>query len=237
MLLKGGHHTYDPRLGRVKQHDPRSLDYPARGVLYKEKAPLRSHTWPVDLLLDQGYTPSCVGNTFTYELAAVPTPIHGLDEHFALALYNRAQQLDEWPGEAYEGTSGLAGAKACCERGYYKEYRWAFGIDDALQAISNHGPVCVGIPWLAAMSYPRPSGLLEVEGPEVGGHEILARGHLLRARLKGEGSEPLHVVRFRNSWGFWGARGDCYMRVEDLERLLKMGGDVVVPVARRRPTG
>lgn len=235
MLLKGGNKAYDPRLGRVKQHDPRSRDYPARGVLYRADAPLHSRTWPCDLLLDQGQTPSCVGNAFTYELAAVPVPIHGLSEDFARRLYNRAQQLDEWPGENYEGTSGLAGAAACKERGYYSEYRWAFGIDDALQAISQHGPVVVGIPWLAAMSHPRPSGLLEVDGPEIGGHEILARGHLLKARLKGEGSEPLHVVRLRNSWGFWGHEGDCFIRVEDLERLLGMGGDVVVPVRRLNP--
>jgi hypothetical protein len=170
------------------------------------------------------------------ELAAVPLPVHGLSQRFADALYNRAQQLDEWPGESYEGTSGLGGAKACCERGYYDEYRWAFGADDAMQAISHYGPVVAGIPWLEAMFEPHPSGLLEVDGAEAGGHEILARGHLLRARLKGEGSAPLHVVRLRNSWGTgWGAAGDCYMRAEDFDRLLKMGGDVVVPVRRTRP--
>jgi hypothetical protein len=236
MLLKGGNKATDPRLGRLRQHDPRSRDYPARGVLYREDAPLRSHTWVCDLVLDQGQTPHCVGDAFTAELAADPKPVRGLSQRFADALYNRAQQLDEWPGEAYEGTSGLGGARACCERGYYSEYRWAFGADDALQALSQHGPIVVGIPWLEGMFDPRPSGLLEVDGAEAGGHEILARGNLLRARLKGEGSKPLHVVRFRQSWGTsWGAAGDCYMRADDFARLLGMGGDVVVPVRRLNP--
>jgi hypothetical protein len=229
MKLKGGNEAFDPRLGRLKQHDPRSRDYPARGVLYEADAPLRSRTWACNLLLDQGQHPTCVGNAFTHELAAVPKAVPNLDENFAVGLYHYAQKLDEWPGEDYEGSSGLGGAAACKAQGYYSEYRWAFGTDDALQAISHYGPVCLGIPWLAAMSHPRPSGLLEVDGPEIGGHEILIRGHLLKARLKGEG-KSLHVVRLRFSWGDWGAGGDCYVRVEDLDRLLKMGGDVVVPV-------
>lgn len=232
MKLRGGNEAFDPRLGRVKQHDPRSRDYPARGVLYPPDAPLHSKTWPCDLLLDQGQQPTCVGNAFTYELAAVPKVVHGLDEAFAVALYQQAQKMDEWYGESYEGSSGLGGASACKQRGYYSEFRWAFGTEDTLQAISHYGPVCGGFPWLASMSWPRASGLLEVDGPEIGGHEILIRGHLLKARLKGEGPKPLHVVRLRNSWGFWGVGGDCYMRVEDLDRLLNMGGDVVVPVRR-----
>jgi hypothetical protein len=204
MKLKGGNEAFDPRLGRLKQHDPRSRDYPARGVLYEADAPLRSRTWACNLLLDQGQHPTCVGNAFTHELAAVPKAIPNLDEKFAVGLYHDAQQMDEWPGDAYEGSSGLGGAAACKARGFYSEYRWAFGTDDALQAVSHYGPVCLGIPWLAAMSHPRPSGLLEVDGPEIGGHEILIRGHLLKARLKGEG-KSLHVVRLRNSWGDWGA--------------------------------
>ena len=238
--LKNGQTAKDIRLGRIKQHDPKSRNYPARGVLYAADAPLRSRTWACDLVLDQGQTPHCVGDAFTHELAALPTAIPGLSQRFADALYNRAQQLDEWPGEAYEGTSGLGGAKACCERGYYKEYRWAFGADDALQAISHHGPVVCGLPWLESMFSPRPSGLLEVHGNEAGGHEILARGNLLSARLKGEGSKPLHLVRFRQSWGTsWGVAGDCYMLADDFAALLARGGDsaadVVVPVRRANP--
>lgn len=217
-------------LGRRKEHDPRSKAWPARGVLFADDSPLRSKTWPCSLYLDQGRTPTCVGNAFAHELAAVPVAVPDLNEDFAQALYHRAQELDEWPGESYEGTSGLAGAKAVTELGYYSEYRHAFGVDQALQALSHTGPVPIGIPWLESMFDPRPSGLLEVTGNEAGGHEILARGHLLKARLKGE-KGTLHVVRFRNSWGrSWGVNGDCYMRVEDLDSLLKRDGDVIVPV-------
>jgi C1A family cysteine protease len=40
-------------------------------------------------------------------------------------------------------------------------------------------------------------------------------------------------VRARNSWGSsWGAGGDFYIKVADLERLLKAQGEACVPVVR-----
>jgi hypothetical protein len=137
-------------------------------------------------------------------------------------------------GNSYEGTSVLAGAKVLAGRGEYTAYHWAFSIEDVLWSIGYLGPVVLGIPWTNGMFRPRPSGLLEVTGSIEGGHAILARGVRLKARLPGEGLDPIEVVRLRNSWGMWGAGGDCYIRVDDLEQLLKADGDACVPTEPRQ---
>jgi hypothetical protein len=176
---------------------------------------------------------NCVGFAWTHELAAFPVVVEGVDDDLARGVYKEAQTVDEWPGEEYSGTSVLAGAKTIETRGYMDEYRWAFGVDDALRAIGYQGPVVVGIPWYQSMFEPRPSGLLEVTPGGGGGHAILVRGVSLKARLPGEPG-PMAVVRLRNSWGRgWGLDGDCYIRAEDFSALLEAEGDCCVPVVRR----
>jgi hypothetical protein len=83
------------------------------------------------------------------------------------------------------------------------------------------------------MYEPRPDGLLDCSGRQIGGHAICARGLRLHSRLDGV-TEP--VVRLLNSWGTdYGLNGDVFIRVSDLERLMKDGGDCCVPLGRRRP--
>lgn len=49
-----------------------------------------------------------------------------------------------------------------------------------------------------------------------------------------EEPQDLPVVRLRNSWGdAWGVKGDCWIKVEDFEALLKADGDCCVPVVRK----
>lgn len=232
MRLKGGHTTSDPRLDRVPQFDERSRDYPIR-ALVSEEQPLRSRGWYCPAWLDQGREGACVGFAWSHELAAYPVVVEEVDDDFARGVYKEAQTVDEWPGESYSGTSVLAGAKTIETRGYMEEYRWAFGVDDALRAIGYQGPVVVGIPWYQSMFEPRPSGLLEVTPGGGGGHAILVRGVSLKARLEGEPG-PMAVVRLRNSWGRdWGVDGDCYIKAEDFSSLLEADGDCCVPVVRR----
>jgi len=229
--LKGGHKTSDARLDRLAEFDERSREYPIR-ALVTEQVPLRSFGWRCPTWLDQGQEGACVGFSWSHELAAYPVPIEDVDDAFARGVYKEAQERDDWPGEDYEGTSVLAGAKTIAARGYMGEYRWAFGVDDALRALGYQGPVVIGIPWYESMFEPHPSGLVEVTPGGGGGHAILVRGVSLKARLKGEHG-PMQVVRLRNSWGRdWGLDGDCYIRVEDFEALLKAEGDCCVPVTR-----
>ena len=233
--LKGGHVALDPRLDRIPSFDDRSWNYPVRGLLAtvtgQAKPPLRSYTWAMGWeALDQGNEGSCVGHGHGARVKGIPDKHPEIDHAWCRELYKAAQRIDEWPGEDYEGTSVLAGAKVLKNRGLYEQYHWAFGIEDFLRGVAYLGPSVVGTYWLDGMFQPRPSGLLEVNGSVAGGHCYLARGVRLRAVLPGEGPKPLEVVRYRNSWGpSFGINGDFYMLVEDTERLHKLEGEAMIP--------
>lgn len=235
--LRGSHYTRDVRLDRVPELDPRSRRYGIRELLPLEG--LRGRSWPLRARLNQGTEGACVGFSWTHELAAIPIQA-AVDDSYARMVYREAQRIDEWAGEAYEGTSVLAGAKICQREGHFDEYRWAFGLEDALRTLAHYGPVVFGLNWYEGMFYPRPSGLLEPNsewGTLAGGHAILGRGIITKPRLVGEKRGAVGpVVRLSNSWGAsWGAAGECFLRVEDLERLLREWGECCVPVGRHVP--
>lgn len=224
----------DRRLDRRVYFDGRSKDYNIR-TLIGAVTP-RSYTWAVPggsaQVLDQGREGACVGFAWAAERAAKPVP-YATSNSDALDVYRHAQRLDDWPGEApaYSGTSVLAGAKAAQARGWLGSYRWAFGIDDALAAISRHGPCVLGIPWHASMYEPTPRpwlpgrvrATITVAGPVVGGHAILARGVSMSRR----------EVTLRNSWSpQWGDGGDACISFADLDTLLRNDGECCVPVVR-----
>jgi hypothetical protein len=225
-------------------HDERSLDYPVREVL-PPTVPRRKRSWQAHKQrLDQGREGACVGFGWTAELQAQPSVVGGpggqiagqTAQYFATWVYRQAQQVDDWPGEDYEGTSVLAGAKVVQGQGFIDQYRWAFSIDDVLDALVEIGPVVLGIPWFESMYETRPSGLVEVDGRLVGGHCITLTGYHPRMRLRGEGwTRRFEVCRWRNSWGeMYGRKGDGYILVEDLERLLwgRYGGEACIPIDR-----
>ncbi len=204
---------------RVPGLDPRNRDYPIRTLLGPK--PPRSYTWSCGTWLDQGSEGACVGHAWAHEAAARPV-VRPADSALAFGLYRRAQQLDPWPGEDYSGTSVLAGAKAAREKGLLTEFRWAFGLDDLLSAVSRHGPVVLGVNWYEGM-FDTTNGFLSVSGRLAGGHAILATG----VRLRDES------VLLHNSWGQgWGVNGKARIRFADLQTLLSQDGDVCVPVVR-----
>ncbi len=222
ITLKGGFKTSDPRLDRLPEVDPRNANYPISAVVPEG---VRSKRWRLTQRLDQGREGACVGFAWTHEIAA--EPLRGkVDDAYARRVYREAQLVDEWPGEQYEGTSVLAGAKIVQGLGWMSEYRWAFTLEDILRALSHEGPVVMGTNWLSGMFNTDPAGFLNVSGSVAGGHAYVLRGLDVRKEF----------VVGRNSWGpDWGQRGDFYLRFSDLERLLGEGGDCCVPVGRRRP--
>lgn len=221
MRLRDGSTTQDPRLDRLEQFDERSRTYPIMAVVEQTKP--RSYTWRCEAWLDQRKEGACVGFSWAHELAAKPKP-RMVDEPFARFVYLSAQKIDEWSGEAYEGTSVIAGAKIMQAQNMIGEYRWAFGLDQALVGISRKGPAVLGIPWHEGMFSPGSDGFIRATGDVMGGHAILANGVSLR---KG-------AVRLHNSWGRgWGQGGECWISFDDLGSLLEDGGECCIPLDRR----
>jgi hypothetical protein len=195
--------------------------------------------WRQGTVLDQGSEGACVGFGWTAELLAKPfsplsQPSAEVGQNKALEIYRAAKGIDEWEGEDYSGTSVLAGAKVVKASGYIGGYRWCFGIEDVRDAVLNLGPVVIGIPWYEDMYTTRPSGLVKVGGPVVGGHCITLTGYHPAMILDGK-VRP--VFRWRNSWGLgYGIKGSGFIEYGDLAALLKgTGGEACVPLDRIIP--
>jgi hypothetical protein len=202
--------------------DERSKLYPIRALVGDDQ-PVKYRLWAKGPILDQGYEGACVGFGWSAELAGNPKPVRGVSNDTARSLYRRAQQIDEWEGENYEGTSVLAGAKATAETGFLTEYRWAFGLDDVLRALSWQGPVVLGVNWYSGMYDTDSKGFIHPTGDLLGGHCLLARGV----------STYYNRVFLQNSWGKeWGRNGGCYITFDDLGQLLSEYGEACVPVGR-----
>lgn len=222
--LKNKCKTFDLRLDRLVHFDERSRAFPIRALIAPTKP--RSYTWSCDVYLDQGAEGACTGFATAHEGIARPVSLKGVDEAVARRIYLRAKQLDEWPGEAYEGSSVLAAVKAAQEMGWYGEYRWAFGLDDLKLALAYKGPAILGVNWYEGMTEPDASGFIRPTGQLLGGHAILAVGICVRAP---------GYVRLHNSWGTsWGRSGDCFITFSDLRTLLDQDGEACIPVVRKK---
>jgi hypothetical protein len=164
-----------------------------------------------------------VGFSWAHELAARPVVVPDIDAAYATNIYQSAKRFDEWPGENYEGSSVLGGAKAVVDLGHLNEYRWAFGLDDLIMAVGYKGPAVLGINWYEGMFAPDSRGYINVAGDIAGGHAILCNGVSVSARR----------FRLHNSWGMnWGMGGDTYISFADMERLLYEDGESCIPVKR-----
>lgn len=217
-----------PILDRRPRFDVRSRDYPVRTLVGQARPEPRQRLWRPGTVLDQGAEGACVGFGWVDELLAAPGRVVGKQTigkatDLALEIYHRAQEIDEWPGEDYEGSSVLGGAKAMQERELITGYRWCFSIEDLRDAIITTGPVVIGINWYESM-YEAPEGIVEVEGDMVGGHCLVVTGY----------SPERQAFRWRNSWGkSYGINGNAWVSYEDMAELLEDQGEACVPVGRQ----
>lgn len=229
--LRGGASAEDPRLDRVYQPDERNEDYPLRAVV-AGRTP-RSYGWPCPIRLDQGREGACTGFAAAYDLAASPVAIRGVNDALAQRIYEEARRQDEWPGEAYDGSSVLGAAKALAVLGYIGEYRWAgangsSAIDDVILALGYVGGVVFGTDVTDDWYEPGGGGIIGTTGRIIGGHSYLARGVLVtrdgQRRRLGSGV-PLResdvLLYGPNSWSWdWGYKGEWAMWASDMQRLL-----------------
>lgn len=230
MQLRDGTQVEDPRLDRLVEFDEQSREYPIQEALAATTP--RSYTWRTNSWLDQGREGACVGFAVAHELAARPAEVQGLTNDFARTrIYWEAQKIDPWAGGAYpgaspqyEGTSVLAGVKIAHGLGYFKEYRWCFGIDDVVMALGYNGPVLLGIPWYSGMYSPGADGFIQPTGSVVGGHAILAKAVNVKDR----------TITLHNSWGRdWGRDGAARITWDHLSTLLQQRGEGVTMIKRR----
>lgn len=252
--LKDGSISADPRLDRLEHFDPRSRAYPiVRALPYAGGPALRprSYTWRITKreVLNQGSEGACVGHAVTNELLARPaeTRFGGFNQAQRFAreqVYWEAQKIDPWPGGAYpgadpfyEGTSILAGVKVAQRLGYFKEYRWAFGLRDLALGVGYNGPALIGVPWYDSMYTPDENNFILPMGRIVGGHAILVRAIKMKfgshkfswwKRTWEDVDLDESYVTLRNSWGGdYGNKGDCYMTLRNLGALLDQRGEAV----------
>lgn len=212
--------THPYSLGRVQEHDPRSLNFPAPTT-----GDVHTQYWGrYGQVLDQGQVGSCTGNAAAQALNHKPFHVIGtpcLTEADALDLYHNATVLDGYPGTYPPddtGSSGLAVAKAAQRAGRITSYLHAFGLDHVLSAAMS-GPLICGTDWYDGMFTPDSTGTVHPTGSVAGGHEYVLDGvDLGRQRL-----------RFLNSWSVnWGIRGRFYVSFSDFSALLAGGGDAVL---------
>lgn len=214
----------DYAFGRLQEFDERSRKFAIRSVL--RDRPRRSKIWRCNTFLNQGTEGACVGFSIAHEAAAAPVVVKGITNADGLKVYHMAQDLDEYDGSDYSGTSLLAGMKAGKKLKWYLEYRWAFGEDDLALAVGYAGPAVAGINWHKGMLTPDANGFIHPTGKVVGGHAILVRGYI----ASDDGYYILH-----NSWGKdWGISGECYLAHADMAKLLHDHGEAAVPVRNPR---
>lgn len=215
------------------RHDERSRAFGVRATL-PGSAPVQDRLWPVGPVLDQGTEGQCVGCAVVDAVnvmvkIAHPGPPQEYDLEDATAIYHRAQQLDEVPGEAYSGTSVLAGMKAAVEAGLFGGYLWAFGTRDIAQAVLQRGPVVIGVPWLSGMYETGPGGLVTLAGDDTGAGHCLA---VVGMKRTGPQGQPGPFFVWQNSWGpGYGDGGLGFIHHRDLARLLHGRGEAAIPTA------
>jgi hypothetical protein len=199
-----------------------------------------SRWWTGGVVLDQGQEGSCVGHGVVGEYLA--SPVRGnpfvvtpgamdtkdrAGHQLAVAVYNRAKEIDEWEGVNYEGTSVRAGMLVARERAWCDSFNWAFNLLE-LRAALEDGPVVIGFDVHDRMFDTEPDGDWIPDGPVEGGHCALVTGY--SANYAGRGPR----YRVRNSWGHdWGSNGNAYISPENLDKVLfQSGGEAAVPTGR-----
>jgi len=216
--------------GRLPGVDPRDQNFTIARLLAEAPPiayPTRKYWWQDGFWGDQKDTPMCVSYSLVHWLEDGPISHKpkGRDTGTPFdpaAIYREAQELDEFPGNAYEGTTVRAGAKALQARGLIESYHWAWSLDETIKAILSEGPVVIGSNWYSTMMDVDLGGILSVGGTILSGHAYVLNGVTMKREL----------VRAKNSWGrqSWGVSGYAYIRFTDLERLIREDGEVMLAV-------
>lgn len=211
--------------------DSRSLNFLAVTEEDREK-PFRNYTFHCPYRLNQGTEGACVGHGVVHAIGSRPRS-KVVTQEMAFWVYEEAKKIDYWEGEAYSGTSVLAGLQVAKREGLIKEYRWHKSLDDVLRS-NGRGPVVFGMNWYTGMMNPV-NGWIHKTGIVEGGHCVTSQGPRVMYFVKGDKISIENVdkkkgyVTILNSWGTdWGVNGTARMNLEDLEALLYESGECAI---------
>jgi hypothetical protein len=111
---------------------------PAKAV--SESFSRSSSTLPIQ---NQGVTNTCVGQTAKICMQD-SDDYRNEDELSPMYVYYWAQRMDEWAGEAYQGTSNSGACKAMRNKGMALNKVWKNGVDAPPLAIEKHDELAAG---------------------------------------------------------------------------------------------
>lgn len=231
-------------LGRIQQHDPASLNFPAPRLAELAEAaqvpPVLTDVTHAHHGRDsnQRNAGACTAATCDDYSNTHPHWRKGdeWDDPRMFGLYGRITALDDFAGTPWTfvrivddwhveatgddtGSSSIGMWRALKEAGEFDRVEWAFGGEHGREAIKR-APLCVGIPWRSAMFDPTSEGQVKYVGDVVGGHEIMfARMRVSQRRLW-----------FLNHWlnqdgSLWGAGGWAWLSFDDYDKAVGEGGD------------
>jgi len=217
--------------------DGRNHQFLARAMMSqvaaaKKPAP-RKAPYKEGPILDQGPNPHCVGFSSRGLLNASPIMVKPDSGPSGSEIYKLAQELDEWPGNNYDGSSVNAGCKALKQLGYIEGYAWFTKMDQIIEWVNGgYGTVLVGTNWYDSMDNVDRNGLIVAPSrlaKPVGGHAYRLNWFDIKKK----------AFLVPNTWGRkWGMpdcktgelSGTAYMPLELGERLFfKEEGEVTAP--------
>jgi hypothetical protein len=210
--------------GRRYSQDIRDRNYPLAAIVPATAPGITYRYWNDNQWWgNQGPYPHCVAYAWTHWAEDGPVTHKDVPPPLVdpVAVYNRAQQIDEWPGTNYDGTSVRAGAKVLQEHGIISSYHWAWRVDEIVQTILTTGPVVVGTDWYHGMSRPDQNYIMSLSGAVLGGHAYMLSGVNTNKRL----------FRVKNSWGRnWGKNGRAWISFADMGILIGAHGEACLAV-------
>ena len=211
-------------LGRRIAADKRDHDYLLAALPQDTITRRYRYWWGNGAWYDQGNTPSCVGHAFAHYLEDGPVTQPNLVAD-PFSIYHAAQQVDEWAGTDYDGTSVRAGAKVLASRGLISSYLWAWELETVITTVLEVGPVVMGTDWFEAMFATDANGYVHAEGDVAGGHAWVINGVNRNTR----------TFRGKNSWGrSFGIGGHFKISFDDVALLLARDGEACRAVEVQR---
>lgn len=225
---------FKPQFGRIENPDERDAFYGVSEILPPHNPFVtEKYWWDGGWWGNQGPSFHCVAYSWMHWVEDGPVVQDGIVGRTQKPLFvpgdffHACQTRDPWPGTNYNGTSVRTGAKLLQELGVVKEYRWANSTDEMAQTLLYLGPMVVGTKWTSDMANPRPNGFITPTGSSLGGHAYFINGVDIQKK----------TFRIKNSWGReWGDRGYAFIKFEDFDKLLQMGGEACVAFENKLTT-